>query len=260
MARSSAARKSSRKPRTRSSLKADVKPDKQKVLLFGGGGKAHDAEACCPVLKRYLDSVDHFEVDQVLMDYDVLRAGSIKQYGLVVFYTTAGQLNVHQKRGLVEAIADGRGFVGVHGAADTFRDCPEYHALLGGTFRRHPFMRDYPVSLNHPGHPVTADIPGKTVKDWEEWPVYEYPVHDEQYLLDVDSRVQLLASTLFRGRTWPVAWAKPWGTGRVFYLALGHNEQACRDTFFEQMFLGGARWAARPEPWPPEDDSRFAIV
>jgi type 1 glutamine amidotransferase len=45
----------------------------------------------------------------------------------------------------------------------------------------------------------------------------------------------------------PVAWVKPWGKGRVFYLALGHDPAACEHEMFRLMLQRGTAWAARPE-------------
>jgi type 1 glutamine amidotransferase len=119
-------------------------------------------------------------------------------------------------------------------------------------FIGHPFIREYVVALAEPAHPVTRGLTGYTVKDWEKWPVFEYKMTDEQYLLDYDPRVNVLATTVFsgtlprrypHGALWPVAWVKPWGKGRVFYLALGHNLEACRNPFFREFFAGGSAWA-----------------
>ncbi|MDD5706492.1 MAG: ThuA domain-containing protein [Kiritimatiellae bacterium] len=230
----------------------------RRVLLFGGGG-CHDFKVCCPVLKGYLEGEPGLSVDYAAEDYDVFTAERIAPYDLIVMYHTGGQLSVPQRRGLVEAVAAGKSFVGVHAAADSFSEAPDYRAMVGGYFRAHPFMRDYIVSLTNEKHPVTAGIAGYSVEHWEKWPVFEYRVHDEQYLLDYDNRVELLAVTTFRGRLWPVSWVKPWGKGKVFYLALGHDVEACRNPFFRQMFMGGVRWAVAPAPYAAPATTRFAI-
>jgi len=231
----------------------------QRVLLFGGGG-CHDFNACCPVIAEYLGSVPGFAVEYVAEDLDVFQAARLAAYDLAVVYHTGGELSAEQRRGLCEWVASGKGFAGVHAAGDSFLNAPEYLAMLGGVFRAHPCIREYIVGLNDPAHPATRDLRGYTVKDWEKWPVYEFKVTDEQYLLDYDSRVHLLASTLFRGRLWPVAWVKPWGKGKVFYLALGHDVAACRNPFFRAMLVGGAQWAAEPTPYAEPPAATFAIA
>lgn len=231
----------------------------KRILLFGGGG-CHDFKAICPVLNEYLTAAGGCAVDQVAEDYGAFRAERLAPYDAIVLYHTGNQLPLESKRGLVEGVAAGKGFVGIHAAADSFHDSPEYEAMVGGVFRAHPAIREYIVSLADPGHPVTKGIAGYTVKDWEKWPIHEFKVTDEQYLLDHDSRVHLLATTVFRSRLWPVAWAKPWGKGRVCYLALGHNLEACRHPFFRQFLINAVRWASEPEAETNrQPDPRFAI-
>ena len=219
---------------------------RRKVLLFGGGRVAHDFRAICPLLEEYLNENSSFAVDYVAEDHDAFLAERLAPYDLIVLYHTVGELSVEQKRGLVEWVASGKGFVGVHAATTSFRDSPEYLAMLGGLFKRHPVMREYIVSLADTSHPVTAGIEGHTMpEDYEKkYPVYEYKVCDEQYLLDYDPRVHVLAATIYEGKACPVAWVKDWAQGRVFYLALGHDIEACRNEFFRKIFVNGTIWAA----------------
>ncbi|OIO97422.1 MAG: hypothetical protein AUJ92_03785 [Armatimonadetes bacterium CG2_30_59_28] len=231
---------------------------KRRVLLFGRG--SHQWEESCPILRRYLKTIPGYEVDYVKEDLDVFTAERIEPYNLIVLFNTGGQLTVEQKRGLVEGVAAGKGFVGCHGAADSFRASPEYLAMIGGEFQRHPATREFIVSLTDNKHPVTKDIKGYEVKDWEPWPIFEYKVYDEQYLLDSDPRVHVLATTTFRGSLWPVAWVKPWGQGKVFYTILGHHPGVVREEFFKQLFIGGAKWAGGKQPYRKPKTDRYDII
>jgi len=42
----------------------------------------------------------------------------------------------------------------------------------------------------------------------------------------------------------PAIWTKPWGKGKVFYLALGHDVKACQQDMFKKLLLRGSLWAA----------------
>ncbi|MFQ6098412.1 MAG: ThuA domain-containing protein, partial [Armatimonadota bacterium] len=98
----------------------------------------------------------------------------------------------------------------------------------------HPHFRQYQVSVVDSQHPITKDMT-------------EFMVEDEQYITDYDPRNDVLAWALWQGNPAPVAWTKSWGKGRVFWLALGHNPQACADPNFRLLLERGARWAAEPE-------------
>ena len=226
----------------------------KRVLLFGGGG-IHDFRTICNVLQEYLEEVEAFTVDFVAEDYDVFLKERIKTYDLALIYHTGGALTAEQASGLTQWVAAGHGFVGVHSAADSFTSNADYIAMLGAVFRRHPAVRRFIVSLvdpvpgvdsieNRMTHPVTAGMEGIKKKEWESWPIFEYEVEDEQYLVEMVSHVEVLACTLYKGRACPIAWTRSWGTGRVFYLALGHDVHACGFPFFKTIFQRGARWAA----------------
>ena len=225
----------------------------KKVLLFGGmEGAPHDYKAVCPVLEEYLREIPHLEVDYVAEDYDAFLGERLAPYDVLVLYHTGGELSAQQESDLLDWVSSGRGFVGVHGATCSFKSSGRYFEMLGARFTAHPFIREYTVSLvdespgitfNH-NHPVLADLEGSSAKNWEEWPVYEYRVVDEQYLFDRVTDFEVLAAGMFKGVSVPVAWVKPWGKGRVFYFALGHNADACRNGFFKRMFSSGVRWTA----------------
>ena len=105
--------------------------------------------------------------------------------------------------------------------------------MVGGYFVTHPHYRDYQVSVVDSDHAITEGLT-------------EFIVRDEQYILDYDPRVDVLCSALYQGRAVPVAWTKSWGEGRVFYLALGHDADACRHDIFRTMLQRGVLWAAQP--------------
>lgn len=205
--------------------------EKSKVLVFAGG-EIHDYKGCGQAIRDALSECNEFDITYMEENLDVLISPGLDPYDVLVFYYTVGSLTDAQKNGLLNWVASGKGFVGVHSAADSFRDCPEYRAMVGGHFVTHPAYRQYQVSVVDSKHPITKGI-------------VEFMVTDEQYILDYDPRVQVLCSALYRGRAMPVAWIKPWGKGRVFYLALGHDASACRHEMFKLLLQRGTLWAAR---------------
>jgi hypothetical protein len=205
---------------------------KIKTLLFAGGA-IHDWRGCSHAIYDALSQCEDFELTRAEDDLNALVAPNLNPYDLIVFYYTVGTITDGQKNGLLNHIASGKGFVGVHSAADSFRDCPEYRAMVGGHFVTHPRYREYQVNVVDPEHPITKGLD-------------EFMVTDEQYILDYDLRVNTLASALWKGKAMPVAWAKSWGKGRVFYLALGHDAKACRHEKFAFLLQRGALWAGTP--------------
>lgn len=205
---------------------------KIKTLLFAGG-QIHDFKGVGAVLREAVSSWEELDMTYVEDDLDALLAPNLEPYDLLIFFHTVGALTDAQKNGLLNWVASGKGFAGIHSAADSFRECPEYRAMVGGYFVTHPHYREYQVSVVDPTHPITEGL-------------VEFMVTDEQYILDYDPRVHVLAAALHKGEAMPVAWTKPWGKGRVFYLALGHDANACRHETFQLLLRRGAVWAGTP--------------
>jgi hypothetical protein len=204
-----------------------------RTLVFAGG-KIHDFKGCGQAIRAALAEREEFEITYAEEDLDLLLPASLDRFDLLVFYYTVGEITDAQKNGLLNWVASGKGFVAVHSGADSFRGCPEYRAMVGGYFVTHPKYRDYQVSVVDAEHPITEGL-------------VEFMVRDEQYILDYDPRVEVLASALYKGQAMPVAWTKPWGNGRVFYLALGHDAPACQHEMFRVLLQRGAHWAGSRE-------------
>lgn len=206
--------------------------EKIKTLLFTGG-QIHDFKGCGQAIMEALSECKEFEITKIEDDLSALVAPKLDPYDLIVFYYTVGEISDAQKNGLLNYVASGKGYVGIHSAGDSFRECPEYRAMVGGYFVTHPHYRDYQVSVVDSEHPITKGL-------------VEFIVKDEQYILDYDPRVHVLCSALWKGTAVPVAWTKDWGKGRLFYLALGHDANACRHETFRLLLQRGALWAGTP--------------
>jgi len=207
--------------------------EKIKTLLFTGG-EIHDGKGNGDVAQKTLEEAGYFDVARVQDDLDALTAEKLQPYELIMFFYTVGEINDAQKNGVLNAVASGKGFVGWHSASDSFRDCPDWKAFIGGHFITHPPYRTFQVSVVDENNFITK---GMT----------EFTVEDEQYILDYDPRVDVLCSALWKGEAMPVVWTKSWGKGRVCYISLGHDPKACRQDVFKKLLIRGGLWAARRE-------------
>jgi len=211
---------------------------KIKTLVLAGG-EIHDFKACGAEIRRILEADGRFDVTYVEDDLSVFVAPGLDPYEVLVFYYTVGEITDEQKLGLLNWVASGKGYVGIHSAADSFRGCPDYRSMVGGYFVTHPRYRDYQVTVTDTEHPITKDLV-------EEEPA-EFLVKDEMYVTSYDERNHVLARALWKEGTVPVAWVKDWGEGRVYWLALGHNGESCQAPIFAELLKRGTVWAATPE-------------
>ncbi|HSW44636.1 MAG TPA: ThuA domain-containing protein [Phycisphaerae bacterium] len=206
---------------------------KIKTLLLTGG-KIHKGVAIGDVLQPAMEKTGKFDITRVNEDLDVLVADKIAPYDLVVFYWTMGEITEAQKRGVMNHIASGKGFVTFHSGADSFRGDPDWRAFVGGYFLTHPKYRTFQVSITENKSPITEGID-------------EFMIFDEQYVLEYNPKVNVLANGLWKGQTMPVMWTQDWGKGRVFYSALGHDPKACEQEMFQKLAFRGMLWAADRE-------------
>ena len=109
-------------------------------------------------------------------------------YDAVVFLSTTGDvLDEAQQQAFERYISGGKGFVGIHAAADTEYDWPFYRQLVGRQFVQHPEHQQGTII------PIDRDFPGMagfgdSLSLFEEW--YEYtPAYadDLRYLYRIDT-------------------------------------------------------------------------
>lgn len=204
-----------------------------KTLLLTGG-PIHNAQAIGDIVQGMLAESGRFEVTRVHEDLDALLPERIAPYKLVIFFWTLGELTDAQRKGLLDHIAAGNGFTTFHSGADSFRNDSVYREFVGGYFVTHPAYRTYQVSITKIDSPITRGIT-------------EFMITDEQYILNVDPQVTVLANSLHEGQLMPVVWTKSHGQGRVFYSALGHDTRAVEQEMFQKLLLRGALWSVGQE-------------
>ena len=163
------------------------------------------------------------------------------ELSLIVPILTMSKIAKAELANLTAAVRGGVGLGGYHGGiADAFRDEPDYQFMVGGQWVAHPGnVIDYRVEVTRPDDPVMAGIES-----------FDY--RSEQYYLHVDPRVEVLATTTFGGEhaPWiagtvmPVVWKTRYGSGRVFFSALGHLAREFEVPQMATILRRGLLWAA----------------
>ena len=180
-----------------------------------------------------------------------------------------------QRRGIVEFVRGGKGFIGVHCAALTMYEYPEFGEMLGGYYVR--FItpardlargRVHSLKVEDGTHPSTKML-------GDSWPIseelYNYawvPWNEEDRTHNVSDpggfrppigfsreRVNVLLSLdtertnleglyrVHKGGDYPQAWYREYGEGRSFYTSLGHREETwTQNDVFRAHLTGGIRW------------------
>jgi type 1 glutamine amidotransferase len=193
------------------------------------------------------------------------NAKNLDYFDAVVFYTT-GELpmNDEQKAALLSFVKeDGKGFIGIHSATDTFYQWPEYGEMIGGWFDLHPWNTfEAPILVEDKDHPATKHMPNSFTMRDEIYQFKAYSRDKVRVLMRLDEKKLDLKNKNVRrtDQDFAVTWVKNYGKGRVFYSTLGHVEEAYENPLVKQMYVEGIKWAlglaeghTNPHPKPATD-------
>ncbi|MSU24125.1 MAG: ThuA domain-containing protein [Opitutus sp.] len=163
------------------------------------------------------------------------------------------------KAAFLQAITDGKGFVAVHAASDSFHspgnldhgparnqndgaNTTDYVKMLGAEFIKH--------DAQQPAHQIIADekFPGMNAvpPDFgphEEWYSLKNFAPDLHVLLVQDTKG--MTGPSYARPNYPATWARRHGQGRVFYTSMGHREDVWLNPVFQSVLLGGLNWSLR---------------
>ena len=223
-----------------------------RVMLFTKtAGWHHQSLAdAVPALKQLADK-HHFALDWSA-NADVFTPENLARYDAVVFVSTTGDvLDEAQEAAFKAYIQSGKGFVGVHAAADTEYGWDWFGQLVGRRFVIHPEIQSAILNVHQRGFPGLERMPDAV---WwtDEW--YEYTdakVSGLNVILTVDETTfdpradwGERAKGEGMGDFHPIAWYHEFDGGRSFYTGLGHTSAAWYDTMFLEHVYGGIYWAA----------------
>jgi cytochrome c len=136
------------------------------VLVFSKtAGFRHDAIATGIQAIRDLGAVNNFSVSAT-EDAAIFNDGDLAPYEAVVFLLTTGDvLNATQQAAFERFVAAGKGYVGIHSAADTEYDWAWYGGLVGAYFQSHPAIQQAAIEVADRVHPATAHVRRVPVPD-----------------------------------------------------------------------------------------------
>jgi len=230
------------------STRASAQERPSRVLYFThSAGYRHEViPVSREILKQIGEASPRFEVT-ASEDVAVFTAQNLRRYGAVMFFTT-GELpmNDAEKQALIDFVRDGGGFLGVHSATDTFYQWPEYGKLIGGYFDQHPWHQDVRIDIVDRSDPLVAFLgPSIAIAD-EIYQIRDFDAGTSHVLLRLDpASVDLTRNNVHRHPYgWPLAWTRGYGSGRVFYTALGHEEAVWRDSRYQMLLRNAVLWAA----------------
>jgi uncharacterized protein len=220
----------------------------KKVLYVWGGWMGHEPDKCRDIFVPWMESEGaKVTVSDTLEAY--VSMDLKKDFDLIIQSWTMGTIEGNQEKALLEAVKSGVGLTGWHGGlADSFRNNTEYQFMVGGQWVAHPGgVIDYKVNIIDHKDPVTKGLT-------------DFDMHSEQYYVQVDPNIKVLATTTFtdKNASWiggnvvPVVWKKVYGSGRVFYSSLGHVASDFKVPQALEIQKRGIYWACMSKYEPAE--------
>lgn len=196
---------------------------------------------------RALASRHNFSVDWQ-EDPSVFSEQRLKNFDVVIFLNTTGDiLNAEQQASFEKYIQSGKGWVGIHSAADTEYDWPWYGKLVGMYFKTHPAQQTAFLDVKDNNFPGLERFPKRML--WtDEWYEYRKPYNADDLkiliTLDEKSYTPKTSQGTGMGAEHPMAWYHNYDGGRAFYTGLGHIGLVYSDQSFLDLLYGGIYWAA----------------
>ncbi len=200
-------------------------------------------------------------------DGGVFTPENIARFDAFLFYTTGDlttpgkdngkPMTPEGKAALLEAIRNGKGFIGSHSATDTFhsgtdrfRDYGDkadpYIRMIGGEFIRHGAQQKARMTCSDPGFPG-ASAAGAGFEMLEEWYSFKDYAGDLHVILvqETEGMAKKDRDSVYNRPPFPATWARMHGKGRVFYTSMGHREDVWTSPVFQGILVGGLRWALK---------------
>ena len=140
------------------------------------------------------------------------------------------------RRALAGFVEGGGGLIALHTAMVCFDDWPAWRTLLGAQWvwgrSAHPPFGPIEAAPTGIDHPVMAGVTPFALRD----EVYGH--------LDMEPGVEPLMAGDAGAGSWPLAWTRSVGGGRVFVDLLGHDRASLEQPMHRRLLGRGARWAA----------------
>ena len=155
-------------------------------------------------------------------------------------------LDAQQKTDLLSFVRDeGKGFVAAHTATTAFESWPEFGELIGARYDGHPWNTAYGTVVNEDqSFPATKHLPPAFAFTDEFYQAKDFSRDAIRVLLRLDVSKMPPNPELHRtDGDFPLAWAKMYGRGRVFYSSLGHAASTWDNPDVYRMYFEALKWS-----------------
>jgi hypothetical protein len=151
-------------------------------------------------------------------------------------------------------VRNGHGFVAAHTGLTAFESWPEFGEMLGAQYQGHLYTGSGKVINEESSFPIVKHLPTEFDYNDEFYQAKTFSRDKIDVLLRFDP-ASAVGGTLAKDGDFPLAWAKKYGQGRVFYGSFSHATELWDRRDIQLMYLEAIKWSlgltdAEPTPHP----------
>ena len=181
-------------------------------------------------------------------DASLLRDDFLAKFDVAVFLNPTGDAISDDGQAAFEKfMKSGKGFVGIHAAADFEYEWAFYGNLNAGYFLTHPPAQKATVIFENFDHPAMKPFEGmKTYTTVDEWYSFkENPRSKANVLARLDESTIKANDDKWKMGDHPLIWWNDKDGIRSFYTVFGHTHEAFQDKLIIEHITNAINWSAK---------------
>jgi len=151
-------------------------------------------------------------------------------------------LNAKQKEDLLTFVRNGHGFVAAHTGLTALESWPEFGDMLGAQYAGHAYTGPAKVINEEPSFPPVRHWPAMFEYVDEFYHAKSFSRDKIDVLLRLDP-ASVPGNAVEKDGDYPLAWAKTYGRGRVFYASFSHSTELWDRRDVQLMYLEAVKWS-----------------
>ncbi len=182
-------------------------------------------------------------------DPSLFNDSFLKNFDMAVFLNPTGDaIDDAGQDAFEKFMKSGKGFVGIHAAADHEYEWPFYGNLVGAYFRTHPPAQEGTVIFENHDHPAMEPFEGMdsytTVDEW--YTFKENPRPNVNVLASLDENsIKKAKNDDWKMGDHPLIWWEEENGIRSFYTVFGHTHEAFQDELIIEHIKNAINWAGK---------------
>ena len=156
----------------------------------------------------------------------------LDSFDAVALYIAGGTLTLEQEEGIASFVRNGGGLLAVHGSNAGLGQYETYINLIGSEFIQHDPLAPFEVNVVDD----IDDILPRLNKSFQ--------VTDECYEMEIrtDASLRYFQYGNWRMERYPLGYTYNYGSGKVYYNALGHDQRTFKHPDFQDQLIKGLRY------------------